>query len=215
MLPVALPTLAAYAATVAAIVLSPGPDTALILRHALAGGRGPGLAAVAGVQIGLLGHFTLAALGVSLLIASSPLLFKTVAFLGAAYLAWIGVHAILGGGALKVRTDAPPAPLAPVTLVRAAREAILCNLLNPKVVMLFLGLLPNFVDYKAGNVFGQLVTLTSVLIVINVAWQAPMAFAADTLRRWLADAKAQRRVGVATGAVMIAFAALMVVENLL
>lgn len=209
MLPVDLPTLGAYAATVSAIVLSPGPDTALILRHALSGGRGPGLAAVAGVQVGLLGHFTLAALGVSLLIASSPLLYRAVALLGAAYLAWIGIHAIRGGGALKVRADAPAASLA-----KAAREAVLCNLLNPKVVMLFLGLLPNFVDYGNGHVFAQLVTLTAVLIVINVAWQAPMAFAADRLRRWLADEKAQHRLAALTGTIMVAFAVLMVVENL-
>lgn len=209
MLPVNSATLAAYAATVSAIVLSPGPDTALILRHALAGGRGPGLAAVVGVQIGLLGHFTLAALGVSLLIASSPLLYKGVAFLGAAYLGWIGIQALLGGGALRVRVDAPAAPLA-----RAAREAILCNLLNPKVVMLFLGLLPNFVDYENGNVLGQLILLTAVLIGINVAWQAPMAFAADTIRRWLANPAAQRWVAVLTGCVMIGFAVLMVAENL-
>lgn len=210
MLPVALPTLATFAGAALALVLTPGPDTALILRHALSGGRVPGFAAVLGVQVGLLGHFTLAALGVSLLIASSPILFKTVAFVGALYLAWIGVHAVRGGGALKIHGDAPPA-----SPLRAAREAMLCNLLNPKVVMLFLGLLPNFVDYGSDNVGAQLLTLTAVLIVINFAWQAPMAFAADTLRRWLADAKAQRWVAGTTGTVMIGFAVLMVVENLL
>lgn len=211
MIPVDPVTLLAFTATAAAIVLTPGPDTALILRHALNGGRGPGLAAVAGVQMGLLGHLTLAATGVTVLIASSPMLFRAIALIGAAYLGWIGIQALRGGGALKIeRGKNATSPL------RAAREAMLCNLLNPKVVMLFIGLLPNFINTQAeGGVLIQLVVLTAVLIVLNTAWQAPMAFAADTLRRWLSNARTQRIVSASTGAVMIGFAGLMIWENLL
>lgn len=209
MLPLELTTLAAFAATAAAVVISPGPDTALILRHALAGGRGPGLAAVFGVQVGLLIHFTLAALGVSFIIASSPVLYRSVAFLGAAYLGWIGFQGLIGGGPLRLDPNGPA-----VSKVRAARDAVLCNLLNPKVIILFLGLLPNFVDRTSDTVTSQMLLLTATLIVINTVWQAPMAWAADGVRRWLANDKAQRWVSISTGSILIGFAIVMVWDNI-
>ena len=96
-MPVEAATLGAFVIAVAAIVVSPGPDTMVILRYALASGRRAGFAAVAGVQLGLMVHTVLAVLGVSLIIASSPVLFKLVAVAGAAYLAWLGVQGFRGG----------------------------------------------------------------------------------------------------------------------
>ena len=75
-----------------AIIISPGPDTIVILRHALTGGRRIGLAAVSGVQLGLVAHTALAVAGISLIIASSPVLFKAVTFAGAAYLGWLAIQ---------------------------------------------------------------------------------------------------------------------------
>ena len=204
-----LSTLAAFAVTAGAVVVSPGPDTALILRHALTGGRRTGMAAVLGVQLGLLVHFTLAALGVSLIIASSPVLYRSVAFMGAAYLAWIGIQGLLGGGPLRLKADGPAA-----SGRRAMRDAMVTNLLNPKVIILFLGLLPNFVDRTADTVTQQMMVLTATLIIINTLWQAPMAWAADAVRRWLANDRAQRWIAIGTGVVLIGFAVLMVADNL-
>ena len=71
-----LSILAAFIATSVAIIISPGPDTLIILRHAINGGRGPGLAAVGGVQLGLVVHTALAVAGISLIIASTPALLQ-------------------------------------------------------------------------------------------------------------------------------------------
>ena len=90
-MPVDGATVGAFALAAAAIVLSPGPDTMLILRYALTSGRPAGFAAVAGVQGGLMVHTLLAVAGVSALIASSPMLFKGLAVAGAGYLAWLGL----------------------------------------------------------------------------------------------------------------------------
>ena len=98
MLPVEFPVLGAFVVAVTAIVMSPGPDTMVILRHALTSGRKSGLAAVAGVQLGLMVHTALAVAGISLIIASSPVLFKSVALAGAAYLAWLGVESLRDPG---------------------------------------------------------------------------------------------------------------------
>ena len=167
-MPVEAATLGAFVIAVAAVVVSPGPDTMIILRYALASGRRAGFAAVAGVQLGLMVHTVLAVLGVSLIIASSPVLFKLVAVAGAAYLAWLGVQGFRGAAAFRPDGGRPSSDLA-----RACRDAVLTNLLNPKVILLFLALFPNFVDAGRDDVPAQLATLAVVLIVVNVIWQAP------------------------------------------
>ncbi len=203
--------LAAFIATSVAIIISPGPDTIIILRHAINGGRGPGLAAVGGVQLGLAVHTALAVAGISLIIASNPVLLRGVAVIGAAYLAWIGVQSLKGGAGLNLgATDAPA-----TTTLRALREAALCNLLNPKVILLFLALFPNFVDYRRGDVAAQLITLAVILIVINTLWQAPMALAADLLRRWFANPAVRTAVNRASGGMLLVMAAMMLAQQLL
>lgn len=210
MFPIEPAVLGGFLVAAAAIVVSPGPDTVLILRHALTGGRGIGLAAVSGVQLGLVVHTALAVAGLSLVIASSPVLFKGVAVAGAGYLAWLGFRSLMGAGGLEVEAAAPRAGAG-----RAVREAALCNLLNPKVILLFLALLPNFVDPARGDATAQLLALAAVLIAVNVLWQAPMALAADGVRRWLGRAEVRRNVNRASGAALLAMAALMLAQHFL
>lgn len=193
-----------------AIIVSPGPDTIIILRHSLTGGRAIGLAAVSGVQLGLLVHTGLAVAGISLLIASSPALFQALTVIGAGYLAWLGVQSLRGKGGLEVKTGAAPAGAG-----RALREAALCNILNPKVILWFLALLPNFVNPAKGSVTAQLIALSALLIVINIFWQAPMALAADGVRRWLGRPGTIRTVNRVSGAVLLIMAALMLAQHLI
>ena len=90
MFPIEPSTLGVFIPVVGALVVSPGPDTVLILRNALTSGRLAGLVTVFGVQIGLLGHTALAVFGISVIIARTPLLFKMVALAGAVpRMAWV------------------------------------------------------------------------------------------------------------------------------
>ena len=203
-MPVEPTTLAAFSLAVLAVVISPGPDTLLILRYALTSGQRAGFAAVVGVQIGLVVHTTLAITGLSVLIASSPTLFKGVAVIGAAYLAWLGIQGFRDSGAFGLG----------VGLAKACRDAVLTNVLNPKVILLFLALFPNFVVVGRGDVTAQLLMLSATLIVINVAWQAPLAWAAESVRRWLGKPSVGRAVSQGTGAILIGFALLMLYEHL-
>ena len=193
-----------------AVVLSPGPDTLLILRYTLTSGQKVGFATVGGVQVGLLVHTLLAVAGISVIIASSPVLFRIVAVAGAAYLAWLGIQGFRDGGALSLNGNGGA-----VRAGKACRDAILCNVLNPKVILLFLALFPNFVDTGRDDVTAQLLTLAVTLIVINSLWQTPLAWTAEAVRRWLARASVQRAVSRGTGAVLLAFAGIMLYENLL
>lgn len=210
MMPVEPPVLAAFLVAVAAIVLSPGPDTMVILRHTLSSGRRVGLAAVAGVQLGLMLHTVLAVAGISLIIANSPVLFRGLAVAGAAYLAWLGIQGFRDSGPLTLEPDRSA-----VSAARACRDAAVTNVLNPKVILLFLALFPNFVDTGRDDVTAQLLTLAVVLIVVNVLWQAPLAWAADAVRRQLTRPRTQRIIGRVSGAILLGFAGLLLYEHLL
>jgi len=207
MFPIEPAVLGPFVIAATAIIISPGPDTLVILRHSINAGRGAGLAAVGGVQMGLLVHTLLAVAGISLVIASSPVLLKTVTVLGAAYLAWLGLQSIRGGGGLRVETGNDGK--AGAAIGQALKEAVLCNLLNPKVILLFLALFPNFVDFSRPDVVAQLVTLSAILIFINVLWQSPMALAADAIGRLVADPAITRAINRLSGGILIVMAALM------
>ena len=209
LMPVEPATLLAFALTAAAIVVSPGPDTFLILRSALSG-RAAGYAAVLGVQLGLLVHTVFAVFGLSLLIANSPRLFDALAVIGAAYLAYLGIQGLRSGGPMAV--DGSPARAKPL---QALRDAMLTNLLNPKVLILFLALYPNFVASAEGRVPAQLLTLSATLIAINVAWQAPLAWGAHQLRSWLLRPRITTAIARTASAVLIAFAALLLYDHFL
>ncbi|MBT3237737.1 MAG: LysE family translocator [Rhodospirillaceae bacterium] len=196
--------------TAVAVIVSPGPDTVLILRYSLSSGHRVGLATVLGVQLGLVVHTTLAVAGISLLIASSPLLFKSVAVLGAAYLFWLGLQGMVGDGVISVDNEQTS-----ISEGRAIRDAILCNILNPKVIILFLALFPNFIDTSRDDASMQLLFLAVVLIIINVLWQAPMAWAAQAARRLLTTPSVNRAVSRASGIILIGFAVLMIYEHVM
>jgi len=208
--PIDLATYGAFLLTASAIVLTPGPDTLIILRYSLSSGRNVGLLTVMGVQMGLVGHTLLAIFGISVLIASNPMVFKTVALLGAAYIAWIGIQSFREHGLLHVGASGKP----PVSGHKAFRDAMLCNLLNPKVILLFLALFPNFVDNSRDDVPYQLIALSIGLMTINTLWQAPIAFAAEAVRRWLKNERTYKLITHSTGILMITVAALMVYDNL-
>ena len=210
MIPIDSTLLGGFIVAAVAIIVSPGPDTIVILRHALTGGRGTGLAAVSGVQLGLLVHTALAVVGISLLVASSPVLFRGLTVIGAVYLAWLGIQSLRGVGGLEVETGPAPAGAA-----RACREAALCNILNPKVILWFLALLPNFVNPEAGDVIAQLIALSALLIALNILWQAPMALAADGVRRWLGRPETMHAVNRVSGVILLGMAALMLGQHLL
>lgn len=200
--------LGAFIVAAAALVISPGPDTMLIIRYTLASGQRVGLATVAGVQLGLTVHTLAAVAGLSLLIVSVPALFRAIALAGAAYLAWLGLQSFRAGSVgLSGAADSG------VAWNKALRDAAVTNILNPKVIVLFLALMPGFLQPDRGNVPLQLVTLGATLIIVNVVWQTGLALAAEWARRWLSDAKVQRAISVATGAIFLIFAALMVWEH--
>src|SRR4051812_35492459 len=109
------------------LIVMPGPDTAMVTKNALVGGRRSGVFAAFGVTIGLVVWTTAAALGIAALLHASSVAFLTLKILGAAYLVWVGIGMLRSRGITAETAD--PASRSGV---RAMRQGLLCDLGNPK-----------------------------------------------------------------------------------
>ncbi|NJO67652.1 MAG: LysE family transporter [Rhodospirillales bacterium] len=165
------------------------------------------MAAVGGVQLGLIAHTLLAAAGISALISASPVLLRGLAIAGAIYLGWLGLKELLANGGLRLAAaTAVPARV-------ALRQALLTNLLNPKVLLLFFALYPNFIVAGRAPLALQIGILSAVLIVINTIWQVGLAWFADRARIWMDRPRLMRKVDGVLGIILIGFAAILIVEH--
>src|SRR5437868_7097467 len=166
------------------VIATPGPDTALTVRNTLLGGRRGGGFTAAGVAAGqaIWALATSAGL-VALLVASEPV-FEAVKWLGAAYLVWLGAHALWGawrGHAAPTAGISAASPrLAPAT---AFRQGLLSDLGNPKMAVFFSSLLPQFSDAS----FGSLALLGVMFCIMTFAWllayAVAISLAGDFMRR--------------------------------
>lgn len=182
-----------FVLTAVLVNLTPGQDTLYVLARAAAGGRREGVAAALGVSLGCLGHAIAAALGLAALIAASPPLFGGLRLAGAAWLAWIGAGLLgkawaLRGGRGPAGTPARPLPQDPADPGNRARggwralaEGCLGNLLNPKVALFFLALLPQFVAADAASPARAMALLGLVFCATSTLWSLALALGAARL----------------------------------
>lgn len=148
------------------ITLSPGPDNLMVLGVGISRGRAQGMAFGLGCAFGCLSHTLLATLGVSALIAASPIAFSALKICGGLYLLWLGVQALRSHGRVNVAQENAPIE----SLSRLFAKGLFANSINPKVVLFFLSFLPQFVVAERGQVawqtaqFGLLFTLQAALL---------------------------------------------------
>lgn len=138
------------------VTVSPGPDNLMVLGVGMSRGRRQGMAFGLGCALGCLSHTLLAALGVSALIAASPLAFGTLKFVGGAYLVYLGAGALRSKGGTRVAADGAPPSSSPSSsgaesLGRLFARGLFANAINPKVVLFFLSFLPQFVVAGRGD----------------------------------------------------------------
>lgn len=168
-----------FIATAVILVITPGQDTFFILGRSLSGGRTAGIAAALGITVGSLLHTCAAALGLSALLATSPHAFMAVKFAGAAYLIYIGIRAILARASGLPVGDAPAGDDGRWP---AFRQGILSNLLNPKVALFFLALMPQFIEAASTHKVGAFLLLGLSFVSLGVVWCLVLAIAAAKLR---------------------------------
>jgi threonine/homoserine/homoserine lactone efflux protein len=182
------------------VIATPGPDTALTVRNTLLGGRRGGGFTAAGVAAGQAIWALATSVGlVALLVASEPV-FEAVKWLGAAYLVWLGAHALWsawrGRGAPGVAVAAS-ARLSPMT---AFRQGLLSDLGNPKMAVFFSSLLPQFSDAS----FGSLVSLGLIFAAMTFAWLTAYAVALSMAGNFVRRRAIWRSIEAVTGAALVA-----------
>lgn len=189
--------LPAYLLTCLVLIVTPGPDMAFVLGQTLGGGARRGWAAMAGVYAGVLGHVTMATLGVSAMLAAAPGVFRVIQLLGATYLLWLGIAALRG--ALRPGGPAPgPEALAPHA---AFWQGVATNLLNPKVGLFFVAFLPQFVHPGRSPAWLQMLLLGAMLPALALPFYALLIGAAARILRGMAAAR--RWLDGASGTVFV------------
>jgi threonine/homoserine/homoserine lactone efflux protein len=171
----------AFAAVAFGIVLTPGPNMIYLISRSICQGRLAGLISLGGVALGFVVYMLCAALGITALVFAVPYAYDALRFAGAAYLLWLAWQAMKPGGRSPFQVRALPAD-APRKLFAMG---FVTNLLNPKIAMLYLSLLPQFIDPEAGSVLGQSLLLGITQIAISVTVNALIAVSAGSIAVFL------------------------------
>ncbi|OWY40028.1 lysine transporter LysE [Xenophilus sp. AP218F] len=191
----------AFLAAAMLITLSPGPDNLMVLSQGIAKGRRQGMAFGLGCAIGCLNHTVLAALGVSALIAASPLAFLALKIAGGAYLVYLGWQTIRSPGAsfdVSARGEAG-------SLAATFRRGLIANAINPKVVLFFLAFLPQFVNPAQGSVGLQTAALGALFTLQGALIFGALGYFSGHVGQWLAKSrKASQWLDRVAGSIFIA-----------
>ncbi|KOR95308.1 LysE family translocator [Geobacillus stearothermophilus] len=179
------------------LTLAPGPDILFVIAQSVSQGKQAGIATALGLCTGLLVHISAAVLGVSAVIYQSALAFAIVKYAGAAYLLYLAWQAFrekdssLAFGRQK-----------PMAYASLYKKGIVMNVLNPKVSLFFLALLPQFVDPSAGQIPQQMLVLGVIFLVQALAVFTLVSIGAEKLRQWLsAHTAITRRIHWLKGAI--------------
>ena len=163
------------------MVLTPGPNMIYVISRSITQGPLAGLISVAGVALGFIFYMLAAAFGITALIFAVPYAYDALRFAGAGYLLYLAWQAVRPGG----RSPFQVRNLAADRTSKLFAMGFLTNLLNPKIAMLYLALLPQFIDPTAGSILGQSLILGSIQIAISVTVNSMIAFAAGTIAIFL------------------------------
>ncbi|MFF1905835.1 LysE family translocator [Kitasatospora sp. NPDC058218] len=189
-----------FALVVGLLTLTPGLDTALVLRTSALGERRQAWGVVLGIQTGTLIWGTLTSAGVTALLTASQLAYEILRWAGAAYLVWMGIGMLRhrGGGAEPERAPTGGG------FRSGWRRGTLTNLLNPKVGVFYVAVLPQFIPAGVPH-FAAGVALTGVHVLEGVLWSAVLVGFARAVRGWLSRPAARRLMDRVTGAVVLGF----------
>jgi len=204
----------AFTFIAAALTVSPGPDTMLVMRNVLRGGRRSGVMTTFGICTGLFVHATLSALGVSLILMHSATAFHLVKLAGAGYLIWIGLQSL--SNAIRAPHSNEGIAIPGVIRMGAARqcflEGFLTNVLNPKVAIFYLAFLPQFIA-PTDPVLTKSLLLAGIHYTEGIVWLITLSMLFDRIRRVLLQSAVQRWLDGLCGAVLIGLGVRLATEQ--
>jgi threonine/homoserine/homoserine lactone efflux protein len=171
--------LALFLGATLALTLTPGPAVLFIVARSMGQGRRTGLLSVLGIGLGNAVHASVTALGLAAVLASSPMAFAAVKYLGAGYLLFLGARRLLARGEGAVATPPPSEERA------VLRQAFLVAVLNPKTALFFLAFLPQFADPSRGALGAQILVLGAIFIAVAIVTDCAYALLAGGIGAWL------------------------------
>ena len=199
-------SVAAFVGAAVLIVLLPGPDTLVVVRSILRGGRRQGTLTALGNLCGLSLWVAAAAVGLAAMLEASEVGYAVLRIVGACYLVFLGVQAWRARG----QVDAPETSRRSV-LGTGFRAGILTNLFNPKVGVFFVTFLPGFVPEDASVLWTTLL-FGAIFIVLTALYWVLLLGLAGQVTTWMNTPSVRRRLDAATAAVLIAFGVRLATE---
>ena len=165
-----------------ALVLTPGPNMMYLVSRSITQGRRAGVISLGGVAVGFLIYLTATNLGLSAIFVAVPELYLALRIAGACYLGWLAFNVLRPGGTAVFA----PAAMEPDSPRRLFTMGVMTNLLNPKIAVLYLSLIPQFVRPDAGHVLLQGFVLGGVQIAVALTGNLLILLAAGTLASFFA-----------------------------
>lgn len=159
------------------MVLTPGPNMIYLVSRSIAQGRAAGLISLAGTAVGFLTYMTIANLGLAAVFTVVPWLYVGLKAAGVLYLAWLAWKSLRPGGTGLFE----PRPLKPDSRGKLFGMGLITNLLNPKAAVMYLALIPQFIDTALGNTTVQGFTLGAIQIIVSTIVNASIVLAAGTI----------------------------------
>lgn len=196
------------------VIVAPGPDFAVVLKNSLAGGRAAGTFSSLGVLSSSFVQATAAAFGVGAVVARSQPLFEAVRWAGVCYLAYLAFQALRsawrGDGALEPvgADDGQPSPRRFV----AWRQGFLSNITNPKVLALYLSVLPQFLQPGETSPLPAL-ALAYTFVALSVLWLGVVVWFLHRVGSWLRRRRVRRAMSAVTGVALAGFAVKLATES--
>jgi threonine/homoserine/homoserine lactone efflux protein len=207
-----LPTdhLLAFVLVAFVLIVVPGPSVLFVVTRSLTLGRGAGVATVVGNAAGAYTQVIAVAFGLGTLVQESIAAYTIVKLVGAAYLIYLGAQAFRHRGALAEALDRP---VEPRVLRRILADGYVVGVFNPKVIVFFMAVLPQFVD-RSGSVPLQLLALGAIFCAIALLCDSTWALLAGTARSWLvASPRRLSAIGGAGGLAIVGLGAGMAVSG--
>jgi threonine/homoserine/homoserine lactone efflux protein len=192
--------LLAFALVSFALIIVPGPNVIFVITRSLMLGRAAGVGTALGGQIGVYAQVTAVAFGIGALAERSVALFTLIKLAGTGYLAYLGVQGIRHRRSLR---NALNTATEPKSIARIVRDGIAVGMSNPKSIVFFAAVLPQFADPQAGHVPAQMLLLGAVFIAIAVLCDSSWALAAGTARAWFARSPRRLELIGGTGGLLM------------
>jgi threonine/homoserine/homoserine lactone efflux protein len=194
-----------------ALIIVPGPNVLFVISRSLMLGRAAGVGTALGGQMGVYTQVAAVAFGVGAIVERSVAVFTAIKLAGAVYLLYLGVQALRHRRSLAAALEARAERK---TLRRILRDGFIVGATNPKAIIFFVAVLPQFVDPSAGHVPAQMLLLGAVFLAIAMLCDSAWALIAGSARSWLA--RSPRRlelVGGTGGLVMIGIGASLAITG--